>query len=64
MQQTGTKGEQVQPWLGGKGDPLGIMQEIKFNHTNKWDMNNPESVLENEIVSNSTGIIIFTSLFF
>ena len=30
MQQTDTKGVQVLAWLGWKGDPLEIMQEIKI----------------------------------
>ena len=29
MQQTSTKGVQDLAWLGGKGDPLGIVQEIE-----------------------------------
>ena len=29
MQQTGTKEIQSETWLGGKGDYIGIMQEIK-----------------------------------
>ena len=34
--------------LGGQGDPLGIVQEINFGHTNKWYMQNPKSALDNE----------------
>ena len=30
MQQTGTKGIGDLTWLGGKGDPLEIVQEIKI----------------------------------
>ena len=34
--------------LGGKDDLLGIMKKYKFHHTNKWHINNPKSVLDNE----------------
>ena len=34
--------------MGGQGDPLGDVQEIKFDHTNKWYMHNPANVLEND----------------
>ena len=30
MQQSSIKGVQDQPWLGGKSDPLGIVQEIEI----------------------------------
>ena len=33
--------------MGRQGDPLGIVQEIKLDHTNKWYMYNPAAVLEN-----------------
>ena len=48
MQQTRTKGVQDVAWLGGKGEPLGIVQKLKFDHTNKWHQLKPESVLKNE----------------
>ena len=31
-----------------ESDPLGIMQKIQFNHTNKCYIHNMESLLENE----------------
>ena len=31
--------------MGGQGDS---QQKLKFDHTNKWYMHNPESVLEND----------------
>ena len=31
-----------------QGDPQGIVQEIKFDHMNKWYMHNPASVLKHE----------------
>ena len=34
--------------LGEHGDLLGIELEVKFDHTNKWYMDNPDSVPENE----------------
>ena len=34
--------------MGGEGDPLWIVQEVKFDHTNKSYMHNAESVLEKE----------------
>ena len=49
MQHTGIKSIQNLKWLGGKGDPLGIVQEIKIDHITKWYMHKPESVLKNEI---------------
>ena len=30
MQQTGTKEIQMNAWLGGKGNPIGIVQKIKI----------------------------------
>ena len=33
---------------GWQGDPLGVFKKFKFDHTNKWYMQNPASVLENE----------------
>ena len=34
--------------LGGRGDPLGIVQEIEIWSFRKWYMQKPESILENE----------------
>ena len=34
--------------MGRECNPLKIMQEVKFGHTNKWYMHNTESVLENK----------------
>ena len=34
--------------MGGKGDPVGIVQERKFDHTDTF-MYKPKSVRENEI---------------
>ena len=34
--------------LGRKDDPLGIMQEIGFDHTTEWYTQKPESIQENE----------------
>ena len=47
MLQKSTEGVPDRAWLGGKGDPLGIVQK-KFEHITKWFIHNPESVLENE----------------
>ena len=47
MKQTSTKRVQNRIWLGGKGDPLGIVQDNY--HNTKWYMHNPESVLEYEM---------------
>ena len=33
---------------GRESDPLGLYKKFKFDHTNKWCMNNLESILENE----------------
>ena len=44
-----TKRIQEQVQLSGKGDPLGIVQKLKFHHTNKWYMYKSKSVLENEM---------------
>ena len=33
MQQTKTKGVARLAMMGGKGDPLGIVQRLKFDHT-------------------------------
>ena len=46
MLQTGTEGVQGLTRLGGQGDPLGYVQEIQFDHANKWYMHNPAPVLE------------------
>ena len=35
MQKNITKGIQEPWWLGGKGDPLGIAQEIQISYTDK-----------------------------
>ena len=49
MQQTCTKGIQDLVWLGEKGDPLGIMQEVKIlPFLQMLCMHKPESVTENE----------------
>ena len=48
MQQTGTIGVKNKKRLCGKGDPQGIMQEIKIDHTTKCYLLKPEFVLENE----------------
>ena len=34
--------------LGITGDLLGIIQEIKIDHTNKWYLHKPESILKNK----------------
>ena len=34
-------------WVG-KGDPRGDVQEMKFDHTNKWYWHNPTPVQEND----------------
>ena len=47
MQQIGT-GEQGEIRLCRQGDPLGNVQEFKFDHANKWYMHNPALVLEND----------------
>ena len=33
----------------GEGDPWELCKKFKVDHTNKWYMHNPESVLENEM---------------
>ena len=33
--------------MSGQGDPLGMYKKLKFDHTNKWYMHNPEPVQEN-----------------
>ena len=48
MQQISTEGVQGWTWLGEQGDPLGNLQECKFDHANKWYMHNTEPVLEND----------------
>ena len=50
MQQSSIKGIENYKWVGGKGDPQGIVQEIKiWPHTPKWYMHKPESILENKM---------------
>ena len=34
-----------------KDDPLAIVQEIRFDDSNKWYMHNPEYILENKTKS-------------
>ena len=36
-------------WLSGKGDPLELCNKNNFDHTNKWYMHNPESLLKNKM---------------
>ena len=48
MSQTTVKGKQNSVWLGRKGVPLRIVQEIQFDHTTKRYMHKPDTVLENE----------------
>ena len=33
---------------GGQGDPLGIVEKLTFDQTNKWYIHNTKFVLENE----------------
>ena len=48
MQQTNTKGVQDEARVDRKGDPLELCKRLKFDHTTKWYLHEPESVLENE----------------
>ena len=48
MQQNGTKEIYEQAWLDGNGHLLGIMQGLKFDHADKWNMHKSESVQENK----------------
>ena len=43
MQLTGKKGMQ----LGCRGDSQGIIKRTKFNHTVKWYIHKPQSILDN-----------------
>ena len=42
MQQTSPKGGQVHIWMSGKGDPLGIVQEVKICQCNQMIYTNLE----------------------
>ena len=42
--------------MGAEGDPLGIVQKLKFDHTTKLFLHKPESILDNgthDILSDS-----------
>ena len=54
MQQICTEGVSDETRLGGQGDPLENVQKFKYDHTNKWYMHNPPSVIENELNSYGT----------
>ena len=49
MEQIRTIGQQDDAWLGRKGDRLGIVRTLNFDHTTKYHMHKSESVLENEM---------------
>ena len=48
MQLISIKAAQDKERMGGKGDPLGIVQEIKFDSVSKWYIHKAECVQENE----------------
>ena len=45
MQQTGSKEKQDKVHLSGKGDPLGIVQEMNNYYTTERYIHKPESVV-------------------
>ena len=62
MQQTDTKKYKTSHKWGGKIIHGELYKRLKFDHTDKWNMHKPASVLENEILNKLKFNILYNSL--